>query len=172
MEVKLLDKDEGVHGIADALLIEDGSAVLVELKASHKVTLGHKLQAMLYEKLVKRLYGVGRVGAFVVYRYGVEEVRCDERMPTRYMRRVRAVLDLDAPPPALPRELNSRCENCPYRFVCARYQHGSWDDWLVRIGDYPVSEERCGDCPHLKFCRAFKAKTGEYPCTSKQTLLV
>ena len=150
----------------------DGSAVLVEVKTTHRVTLGHKLQAMLYGKLVRRLYEVGRVNAFVVYRYGVERVRYDEGVLTRYMGRVRAVLDLGTPPPALPRELSGRCESCPYRFLCARYPRGSWDDWLVRIGDYPISVERCRDCPHLRFCRAFKAKTGEYPCTSKQTLLV
>jgi len=33
---------------------------------------------------------------------------------------------------------------------------------LTRFKSAPVSGEKCRDCPHLKFCMTFKAKTSEY----------
>jgi len=167
-EYEIVDNELKVHGFIDALKIMNGKAILVELKTAHRVSLGHRLQTMLYKMILEKNLKV-KVEAFLVYRHGVKRVDLNQGLLERYMRRVRAVLYSDIPPPPLPEA--KYCGYCPYRFQCSKYPVTDWDEWLVGIvEDYPLGD-KCRGCRFLYSCRRYKARNRVYPCRASQIVL-
>ena len=167
-EYEVADNELKVHGFIDAVKMLDGKAVLVELKTAHRVSLGHRLQTMLYKMVLEKNLEV-KADAFLVYRHGVKRVDLNLGLLERYTRRVKAVLESDFPPPKLPGE--KYCPRCPYRFYCDMYPVTDWDEWLVSIGDLPKGE-KCKGCDFLYSCRGYRGRCGRYPCEVNQEILV
>jgi len=168
-QVKLEDPEERIRGVIDALKIGDGQATIVELKTSHRVTLGHRLQAMAYSYMVSKALPGIEVKTYIVYRHGVKRVYYNGQLVKRYRRRVEAAIRHRIPPPPPP---DTRyCQRCPWRHLCSRLPKTDWDTWLISIGDFPKGQ-RCRNCQYLSFCRAYRAATGRYACENEQQVLV
>jgi len=168
-EVELLDEEEKVRGIVDALKVDGGRVIVVEVKSGHRVSLGHRLQTMMYAKLVeKSVAGERRVETYLVYRHGVRRVRVNEELLKRYRRRVEAAISHSLPPPPPPD--TKYCSLCPWYSKCRSLPKTDWDEWLISIGDYPKGPQ-CADCQYRSFCRSFRGITGKYPCESSQETL-
>ena len=158
-----------IDGYVDILV--EGS-IPVEVKSGFRELLGHKLQAMLYAELLGGDY------VYVVYPHKVVYVRVNSDLLYTYIQRVLKVIKLKEPPPEPPVKKNSKgewvnpCNKCEIRPLCRKYPSGfkSWDEFLAFIGEFPRGEE-CRNCPHLSYCRSFKALHGDYPCQSKQGTL-
>jgi len=169
-EYEIVDGEEKIHGYIDAVVVMEDKAVIVELKTAHRTTLGHRLQVMLYKKIFEKTHSCKRVDAYLVFRHGVKTIEVREDLLERYMRRVKAVLESDLPPPKLPEE--KYCPSCPYRYYCEQYPVIDWDEWLVGVvGDLPKGE-KCRSCEFLYSCREYRGKTGRYPCEVNQQILV
>ena len=170
-EIELVDEEERVCGRIDALKVDGSRVIVVEVKSGHRVSLGHRLQTMMYARLVeKALAGTGRrVEAYLVYRHGVRRIRVNGELLRRYRRRVEAAINHRLPPPPPP---DTRyCSTCPWYSRCKELPRTDWDEWLLSIGDYP-KDEGCADCIYRSFCRAFRASVGRYPCESEQKPLL
>jgi len=155
----------------DAIRVEDGKLIVVEVKSSHRPTLGHALQTMMYARMVhKAVESLGKkVEAYLVYRHGVRPVKVRHRLLAVYRRRVEASISHRLPPPPPPKQ--RYCKQCPWRVKCSEMPRMDWDEWLLSIGDYPKGE-KCEKCRFRSFCRAFKASEGRYPCESSQKPLL
>ena len=116
-EYEVVDNDEKIHGFIDAFKIEDGRIIIVGLKTAHRVSLGHRLQAMLYKKTVEKKYNL-EAFTFLVFRHGVKMVDLNHELLERYIRRVKAVLCSNIPSPPLSEA--KYCSSCPYRFHCSK----------------------------------------------------
>ena len=167
-EFEVFDDEWMVHGFIDALKLDGERTIIVELKTSHRINLGHELQAMLYKITLDKMINADSE-AYIVYRHGVRRIKLNSDLLKRYMKRVLTVLRSEQPPPPLPDR--KHCSNCPYRIYCSKYPSMSWDEWLVNIGDLPKGE-KCRECPMLHGCRRYRAKTGRYPCEARQMLLI
>jgi len=158
-----------VRGYIDFTL--DG--IPFEIKTGYREHLGHRLQLMLYEKLL------GASRGYLVYSLKVMEVKLDSKLLEKYFKRVLKIVSLNEPPPEPPATKNSRgekvkaCDRCEIRPLCLNYPsaYRTWDEFLASIGDYPMGE-KCLNCPYIKSCRSFRAVHGTYPCLSKQKTLV
>ena len=167
-EYEVVDTEEMIHGYIDAVKIEGERAVIVELKSSHRTNTGHRLQLMLYKKVFEKTHGI-QTDAYLVYRHGVKHVSLNLDLLNRYMKRVKAVLESDIPPPPIPER--KYCDKCPYRIYCSKYPVTDWDEWLVGVvGDLPKGE-KCVNCPMLYGCRSYRARSGKYPCEAQQVAL-
>ena len=168
-EYEIVDSEEKIHGFIDALKIENDRAIIVELKTAHRTSTGHRLQVMLYKRVFEKTHGI-KAEAYLVFRHGVKSINVDERLLERYMRRVKAVLNSDFPPPKLPGE--KYCPRCPYRLYCDQYPVTDWDEWLIGVvKDYPKGE-KCRGCEFLYSCREYRGRCGRYPCEVNQEILV
>lgn len=148
------------RGRADLIV----ASVPVEVKSTHRPGLGHRLQTMVYAALL----GTGE--AVLVHGGGVEVVRLDEALLGSYADRVWRMLRAPYPPPPPPSR--ERCDACPVRAECAGLEtpYRDWDGYLNSLGVYPKGEG-CARCPHRFYCRAFRARTGRYPCEAAQKTL-
>ncbi|RLF18138.1 MAG: hypothetical protein DRJ68_07040 [Thermoprotei archaeon] len=172
-----VEKEVHVHGVFNGVEVDGyidllAEGVPVEVKSGYKEHLGHRLQAMLYAVLV------GSRTAYIVYPHRVVHVAVDEGLLGVYVQRVLKVIGLREPPPEPPAKRNSRgervkpCDTCEVRVLCAKYpsKFKTWDSFLAHIGELPRGD-RCLNCPHLEYCRAFKARHEARPCMSHQRLL-
>ncbi|RLE79260.1 MAG: hypothetical protein DRJ51_08090 [Thermoprotei archaeon] len=172
-----VEREVHVHGVFNGVEIDGyidllAEGVPVKVKSGYKEHLGHRLQVMLYAVLV------GSRTAYIVYPHRVVHVAVEEELLGVYVQRVLKVIGLEEPPPEPPAKRNSRgekvkpCDSYEVRVLCAKYpsKFKTWDSFLAHIGELPRGE-KCLKCPHLEYCRAFRARHGSPPCTSRQRLL-